>query len=197
MLPRACTCFLLCHFSHWLLVIVHVMQTHNKTLSKTVSVCQLTWQEQRAIFHPIFTLSNCIHPEAHSLPWLLNSTRAGIHWLKSVFLFGLFSPCKLSHLSTPRYFHPAFGTGLYLCIVLSWRGCRGNTVISWSWYPFILIITNDRGKALSYKLPTPASLPQENSTKEPGMCADNGCDARLAAGTSCWFITNLSTVYSD
>lgn len=82
MLPRAYTCFLLCRFSHWLLVSVHVMQTHNKTLSKTVSVCQLTWQEQRAIFHPIFALSSCIHPETRSLPWLLNSTQGDIHPLK-------------------------------------------------------------------------------------------------------------------
>lgn len=39
------------------------MQTLNKTLSETVSVCQLTWQEQRAVFLPhyaIFPQSNLI-----------------------------------------------------------------------------------------------------------------------------------------
>ena len=56
-----------CQFSHWPSVSVHVMQTPNKTLSETVSVCQLTWQEQRAVFlphYPIFVHSILTCPEA-------------------------------------------------------------------------------------------------------------------------------------
>ena len=43
-------CYLLCQFSHRPSGSVHVMQTRNKTLSETRSVCPLTWQEQRAVF---------------------------------------------------------------------------------------------------------------------------------------------------